>query len=68
MSSFSLQVAIIEELVVSYETTLKSCRMFNQNGEETFINQQDDDDDNQWFLFAGYIVEQLEECSASSKG
>ncbi|KAK1886095.1 N-alpha-acetyltransferase 15 NatA auxiliary subunit [Dissostichus eleginoides] len=25
------KVAIIEELVVGYETTLKSCRMFNQN-------------------------------------
>lgn len=32
-SSFSLQVALIEELVVGYETTLKNCRMFNENGE-----------------------------------
>lgn len=29
----SVQVTIIEELVVGYETTLKSCRMFNANGE-----------------------------------
>lgn len=27
-------MAIIEELIVGYETSLKSCRMFNQNGEE----------------------------------
>lgn len=29
----SVQVTIIEELVVGYETSLKSCRMFNANGE-----------------------------------
>uniref|UniRef100_A0A674AQI3 N-alpha-acetyltransferase 15, NatA auxiliary subunit a n=1 Tax=Salmo trutta TaxID=8032 RepID=A0A674AQI3_SALTR len=27
------KVSIVEELVVGYETCLKSCRMFNQNGE-----------------------------------
>lgn len=29
----SVQVTIIEDLVVGYETSLKSCRMFNPNGE-----------------------------------
>uniref|UniRef100_A0A8C5HM87 N(alpha)-acetyltransferase 15, NatA auxiliary subunit a n=1 Tax=Gouania willdenowi TaxID=441366 RepID=A0A8C5HM87_GOUWI len=28
------KVSIIEELVVGYETSLRSCRMFSQNGEE----------------------------------
>jgi len=26
-------VAIIEELVIGYETSLRSCRLFNTNGE-----------------------------------
>lgn len=33
LTSVSVQVTIIEELVVGYETSLKSCRMFNANGE-----------------------------------
>lgn len=28
-----MQVTVIEELVVGYETCLKSCRMFSENGE-----------------------------------
>lgn len=34
-----LQVAIIEELVVGFETSLNSCRMFNQNGESNILLQ-----------------------------
>lgn len=31
-----MQVSIIEELVVGFETSLNSCRMFNQNGKCDF--------------------------------